>query len=115
MATTTINTTGDIPAEHVYEALDGLRQSSELGDFVRVEWPHRGGWVEFGSIEKLNGSPVGGLNTVLVKATVTAVPVLGNLYKVGDKFTGWIDLDRGDKVSIWQTIEVNASNFESVF
>ena len=72
MATTRINTTGAIPAEHVFEALDGLRESSEPGDFVRVEWPHRGGWIEFGSIEALNGSPVGGINTILVKACQNA-------------------------------------------
>lgn len=112
MATTTINTTGAIPAEHLLEALDGLRESSEPGDFVRVEWPHRGGWVEFDSVERVQRSITGDVH---VTATVTAVPVLGNLYKVGDRFTGWISPGRGDEVSIWQTIEVNASNFESVF
>ena len=113
MAIITINTTGDIPSEHVFEALDGLRESSELGDFVRVEWPHRGGWVQFDSIERIQVHEITG--AIHVTARVHDAPLFGNLYGPGDRFTGWIDLDRGDKVSIWQTFEVNASNFESVF
>lgn len=112
MATTIINTTGAIPEQHLFDALFGLWDDGDPSYSVRVEWPHRGGWVQFDSIERVRLSITGDIH---VTATVTAVPTLGNLYKVGDRFTGWISPGRGDEVSIWQTIEVNASNFESVF
>ena len=110
MATTSINTTGNIPTEHRFDALYGFREAAEPGAYVRVEWPHRGGWVEFDNVERIRLSVSGAIH---VTATVTRTPILGNLYREGDRFTGWVDT--GHDLSFWQAIEVNASNFESVF
>ncbi len=112
MAIITINTTGDIPSEHVFEALDGLRESSELGDFVRVEWPPRGGWVQFDSIDRIHVHEITG--AIHGTARVQEAGLFGNMCGAGDRFTGWIELDRGDEVGIWQTVEVNASKCEWV-
>ena len=109
------NTTGNIPAEHLAEALDGFREGAEPGEYVRVEWPLRGGWVEIEAIERVTRPAVGGLYDVHVTATVRRVPTLGNLYSEGDRFTGWIRPGWGDAVSIWQAIDVTPENVDSIF
>lgn len=106
------NTTGTIPAEHLAEALDGFREAAEPDAYVRVEWPHRGGWVEIDAVERVRVSITGDVH---VTATVTRTPALGNLYREGDRFTGWISPDRGDAVSFWQAIEVTPENVDGVF
>ena len=68
MATTSINTTGNIPTEHRFDALYGFREAAEPGAYVRVEWPHRGGWVEFDNVERIRLSVSGAIH---VTATVT--------------------------------------------
>mgnify|MGYP003140293382 CR=1 FL=1 len=104
------NTTGNIPTEHRFDALDGFREAAEPDAYVRVEWPHRGGWVEFSDVERIRVSITGAIH---VTATVTRTPALGNLYREGDRFTGWIDT--GHDLSIWQAIEVTPENVDGVF
>jgi hypothetical protein len=106
------NTTGDIPAEHLADALAGVRDGAEPGDYVRIEWPHRGGWVEVEGLQRVQTSITGDVH---VTATVRRVPALGNLYREGDRFTGWISPGRGDAVSVWQAIPVDAANFDAIF
>ena len=106
------NMTGDIPAEHLADALAGARDGAEPGDYVRIEWPHRGGWVEIENVQRVQVSITGDVH---VTATVTRPPILGNLYSEGDRFTGWISPGRGDVVSLWQAIPVSADNFDTTF
>ena len=51
--------------------------------------------------------------TSSVTATVTRTPMLGNLYREGVQFTGWIE--PGHDLSIWQAIEVTPENVDTVF
>ena len=104
------NTTGNIPAIHRVEALDGFREAAEPDAYVRVEWQHRGGWVEFSDVVRVRQSITGALH---VTATVTRTPMLGNLYREGVQFTGWIE--PGHDLSIWQAIEVTPENVDTVF
>lgn len=106
------NMTGDIPAEHLADALAGARDGAEPGDYVRIEWPHTAGWVEIENVERVRVSATGDVH---VTATVRRLPTLGNLYGHGDKFAGWISPGRGDAVSLWQAIPVSADNFHDIF
>lgn len=106
------NMTGDIPAEHLADALAGVRDGAEPGDYVRIEWPHTAGWVEIEDVQRVRVSPAGDVH---VTATVRRLPTLGNLYGHGDRFTGWISPGRGDVVSLWQEIPVSADNFDAIY
>ncbi len=106
------NMTGDIPAEHLADALAGVRDGAEPGDYVRIEWPHTAGWVEIENVQRVRVSPAGDVH---VTATVRRLPTLGNLYGEGDRFAGWISPGRGDAVSLWQAIPVSADNFDAIY
>lgn len=105
MAITTINTTGRISHGAVRQALQGFEEGAEPGEFVRVDLIAPWGTVELDNLRVNAWSATSG--DVYVRATFASGP------NQGGPFSGWIR--QGDRVSIWQTIEVNASNFESVF
>ena len=106
MAITTINTTGRISHGAVRQALQGFAEGAEPGEFVRVELQSPSqGTVELDNLRVNAWSAISG--DVYVRASFASGP------NQGGPFTGWIK--KGDRVSIWQTIEVDASNFESVF
>jgi len=106
------NMTGDIPAEHLADALAGFRDGAEPGEYVRIEWPHTAGWVEIENVQRVRVSITGDVH---VTATVRRLPKMGNLYGHGDTFAGWISPGRGDTVSLWQEIPVSAANFDAIY
>ena len=102
------NTTGNVPNEHRFDALDGFREAAEPGAYVRVEWST--GWTEYSAVERIRVSITG---AIYVTAIVRRTPTLGIWPAEGERVSGWIE--PGYDVSIWQAIEVTPENVDSVF
>ena len=102
------NMTGNIPAAHRFDALDGFRESAEPGEYVRVEWGS--GWAEYSAVERIRVSITG---AIYITATVRRTPALGIYAAPGERVSGWVE--PGYDVSIWQEIPVSADNFDTIF